>query len=41
MPLDRIKPKRKSGSEDFRSGEQSLSFTLLEFWQWSVSDLVS
>jgi hypothetical protein len=38
LPL--IKPKRKSGGESFRnSGKHSIN--LSEFWQWSVSDLLS
>jgi hypothetical protein len=33
--------KRKTGSEPFCLGTAPLGFTLLEFWQWSSSDLVS
>lgn len=32
---------RKSGSERFSFKENISGFSLLEFWQWSVSDLVS
>ena len=32
---------RKTGHEQFHSGEISLDFNLLDFWQWSASDLVS
>lgn len=32
---------RKTGSELFRNGSQPLSFDLLNFWQWSASDLAS
>lgn len=32
---------RRSGSERFRSGDSDADFDLLEFWQWSMSDLVS
>ncbi len=31
----------KTGHEQFRSGETRLPFTLLDFWKWSASDLVS
>ncbi|MBM3131772.1 MAG: hypothetical protein FJY85_11985 [Deltaproteobacteria bacterium] len=31
---------RLQGTESFHSGGQSLGFSLLSFWQWSVSDLV-
>jgi len=33
--------KRKSGSEPFHDGGHPVGGTLLEFWQWSASDLVS
>jgi hypothetical protein len=32
---------RKSGSEQFRYEGKDAGFDLLDFWQWSVSDLVS
>ena len=32
---------RLSGHEMFTLGEETLSFDLLSFWQWSASDLVS
>lgn len=32
---------RKSGTEAFLNGEQSLPFDLLSFWQWYASDLAS
>jgi hypothetical protein len=32
---------RRTGSERFHSQNAVLPFTLLDFWQWSVSDLVS
>jgi hypothetical protein len=31
----------KTGHETFRSNGQDLGITLLDFWRWSVSDLVS
>ena len=39
--LSRILPKRLQGAEAFRSARGHLGFNVLEFWQWSVSDLVS
>ncbi len=32
---------RKSGEEHFRKGGAELDFGLLDFWQWSMSDLVN
>ncbi len=43
MMDDDLRPlriERKTGSEPFRSSSQSAGFDLLEFWQWSASDLV-
>lgn len=31
---------RKTGAEPFRRGEQPIGLTLLDFWQWSGSDLI-
>jgi hypothetical protein len=39
--LDRIEAQRKLGTERFRNGTTLLDFNLLDFWQWSSSDLVS
>ncbi len=39
--LDAVEIVRKSGNERFRLGEKQLDITLLEFWQWYASDLVS
>lgn len=39
--LGRIPPKRRSGTERFRSGTEPYAATLTAFWAWSVSDLVS
>ena len=36
-----LKPTRKTGGERFRSGQAEMDFTLLDFWQWAASDLVS
>jgi hypothetical protein len=41
MQFPRIKPTRKTGEESFRSGNGNVGFTLLHFWQWTASDLVS
>lgn len=32
---------RRSGNEPFRSSQQDLPHRLLDFWQWSSSDLIS
>ena len=39
--LGMILPERKKGSETFHFDKKSLGIELLEFWQWSCSDLVS
>lgn len=39
--LARLTIKAKSGQEPFRAGGKKLDCTLLDFWRWSVSDLVS
>ena len=39
--LGRLTCSSKSGSEAFRAGGTDLSFKLIDFWQWSSSDLVS
>jgi hypothetical protein len=36
-----LKVTRKAGDERFRDGEHNCDFDLLDFWRWSVSDLVS
>ena len=42
MPtLDRITPTPKTGTESFSYHDQPLGPVLLDFWRWSVSDLVS
>lgn len=40
MSLDRLVATRKTGAEPLRRGSSSLGPTLLDFWRWSVSDLV-
>jgi hypothetical protein len=37
----RIPVTRKTGQESFTSDDKSLGFDLLEFWQWSMSDLIT
>lgn len=39
--LGRINTTRKTGEECFRNAGIQLGFTLLDFWRWSSSDLVS
>lgn len=41
MQFPRIHPKRKTGQESFRTGNGDAGFNLLDFWQWTASDLVS
>lgn len=40
MTLARLVASRKTGSEPLRRGATPLGVTLLDFWRWSVSDLV-
>ncbi|WP_447859621.1 hypothetical protein [Nitrospira calida] len=39
--LSRIYPLRRSGNEPLHSNGHSLGVTLLDFWRWSSSDLIS
>ena len=39
--LGPLKIDRKSGAERLREGRTDLGVSLIDFWQWSVSDLVS
>ena len=39
--LPAMHPVRRKGSERFRSGDESLDFSVSDFWSWSASDLVS
>lgn len=39
--LGRLTVLRKTGAEPFHHNGASIGFDLLDFWQWSVSDLVS
>jgi hypothetical protein len=41
MELPRLNVEPKTGEEHFRSGNTNLDFTVLDFWQWTASDLVS
>jgi hypothetical protein len=36
-----LRSPRRSGAEHFHHQETTLEFTLVDFWRWSVSDLVS
>jgi len=39
--LDEIQATLKTGNEKLSCKNESLSFTLLDFWRWSVSDILS
>ena len=39
--LGKLPIARKTGTEQFRDGDDKLGFDVLSFWQWSASDLVS
>jgi hypothetical protein len=39
--LSRLKVEPKSGEEQFRLDGRDLGFSVLDFWRWSVSDLMS
>jgi hypothetical protein len=39
--LGRLTVTRKTGDEPFHANGQDLGFTLLSFWQWTTSDMVS
>ena len=41
IPFPALKIERKSGEERFREDGSDLDFNLLDFWQWSTSDLVN
>jgi hypothetical protein len=40
-PLDKISATLKSGKENLNYKNELLNFTLLDFWRWSVSDILS
>lgn len=40
FPLEAIKPIPKSGNEYLTFNEKSVGYSLFDFWQWSVSDLL-
>src|ERR1700733_10963361 len=40
-PLDRVPATIKTGQECLSHNGQPLKFTLLDFWKWSVSDILS
>lgn len=39
--LSKLEPKSKTGDERLQYNCQSLQFTLLDFWRWSASDIMS
>jgi len=41
MTLPRISTNIKNGSEPFHENDKTLSFTLLDFWKWNASDILS
>jgi hypothetical protein len=41
MLLERLKAKRLMGSEPFSLEGKTLDYNIIDFWRWSVSDLVS
>lgn len=38
--FEKLQPTRKTGAEPFTEGTTPLGFSVLEFWQWSSSNLV-
>lgn len=38
--FEKLVPTRKTGAEPFTQGDASLGFSVLQFWQWSSSNLV-
>jgi hypothetical protein len=40
-PLGRLIPTRRSGAEVLHADGDPMGGTLLEFWRWSASDLIS
>jgi hypothetical protein len=38
--FEKLQPTRKTGGEPFTDGDDPLGFSVLEFWQWSSSNLV-
>lgn len=40
-PNNRLMTERKTGHEKFRADGRDLGLMLIDFWQWSLSDLVS
>jgi hypothetical protein len=41
VDLSRLHPQPKTGSESLHVDGEALPFTLLDFWRWSSSDLIS
>jgi hypothetical protein len=40
-PLEQIKAELKSGNEPLTFNNEKLNYSLLDFWRWSVSDILS
>lgn len=40
-PLNRIKATLKTGQENLVNNDKTLNFSLLDFWRWSTSDILS
>lgn len=41
MQLDRIQATLKTGQEKLTHNDKTMAFSLLDFWRWSVSDILS
>jgi hypothetical protein len=41
IPLKRLCPSLQSGEERFRDGSRDLGVTALDYWRWSMSDMVA
>ena len=41
MQLDKLQATLKTGNEQLTYNHKSLNFSLLDFWRWSVSDILS
>ena len=39
--LEKLEIIKKTGNERFRAGDSTLDFSVLDYWRWSASDLVS
>ena len=41
MDLERVATRRMNGEEKFHRSHESLGISVLEYWRWSASDLLS